>query len=345
MHAPEKTHFRTIAWTVIALVVAAAMSAAQVVPSTATPPTPVTSPASVTQPMPPTPSASAAPASPVPGIRNKLAAGDLLSAESILEVYNKKNGEDGLWLTGLSWLARGAILVDDTAKASRYASQVRKSCAKRIAGGADVAKDHDLEISLGAAIEVEAQLIAKAKGARQAAAYLRGELARVKGPMTLRTRIHKRLNMVALVGEPAPELAVEDHIGTPPPSLASLRGNPVLLFLWYEGCGDCKAQAEDLALVKSRYASRGLQIVALTRYYEDDSLRTAEKARIDSVWSAVYPGVGRVPVVISTASVEEYGGSSTPTFIALDRNGIVRRYTPTRLNIEELERTIEPLLR
>src|SRR5262245_65668662 len=34
------------------------------------------------------------PPSPVQGIRNKVSAGDLLSAESVLEVHRAKNGED-----------------------------------------------------------------------------------------------------------------------------------------------------------------------------------------------------------------------------------------------------------
>lgn len=334
MQALTHFSFGSTAAAVMMLFVVATMSVAQVDPSTATRPMPVLS---ATPPAPPTP------ASPVSGMRNKIAAGDLLSAESILEVYGKKNGEDGFWLTGLSWLARGAYLMDDTIKASRYASQVRKNCAKRISNGADIAKDHDLEISLGAAIEVEAQLIAAAKGSRQAAAYLRSELARLKGPMTLHARLNKRLNMLSLNGEPAPELKVEDFIGAPPPPLSSLRGHPVLIFLWSDGCGDCKAEA--LAFAKSRYDSRGLRMMALTRYYDDDSLRVKEKARIDSVWHTVYSGVGEVPMIISTASVEEYGGSSTPMFIVIDRNGIVRRYTPTRLTEEELDRTIELLLR
>lgn len=39
-----------------------------------------------------------------------------------------------------------------------------------------------------------------------------------------------------------------------------------------------------------------------------------------------------------------YGGSSTPTFVFIDRKGIVRRYTPTRLTEEELDRTVRELL-
>src|SRR5713226_3462061 len=73
-------------------------------------------------PAPVAPGTPASPPSPVNGIRNKISAGDLLSAESILEVHRAKNGEDGAWLTGLSWLARGALLVGDLEKAKRYAA-------------------------------------------------------------------------------------------------------------------------------------------------------------------------------------------------------------------------------
>lgn len=295
--------------------------------------TPATSPTLPTPPL------------PVSGIRNKISAGDLLSAESVLEVHRAKNGEDGPWLTGLSWLARGALLLNDNEKAERYAAQVRKACADRMAGGALLEKDHDLEIAYGAAIEVEAQRLERTKGAGRAAEYLRGELERVKSPVALVARLNKRLNMLALTGEPSPELQVEDFIGNTPPMLASLRGKPVMLFIWAEGCGDCKAQSEALARANSRYVGKGLQIVTLTRYYDDEPNRPREKARIDSVWKAVYSGVGIVPMVISTTSMERYGGSSTPTFVFIDRAGIVRRYTPTRLTEEELDRTLEELTR
>ena len=283
------------------------------------------------------------PPSPLTGIRNKISAGDLLSAESILEVHRAKNGEDGPWLVGLSWLARGALLLGDTAKAERYATLVRAGCASRMEHGSQLDKDQDLEIAYGAAIEVEAQLIERTKGANQAAEYLRGELTRVNSPVSLISRLNKRLNMLTLTGQPAPELVIEDFIGKTPPTLASLRGRPVLLFVWAEWCGDCKAQAAALAHVKSRYSNQELQVVALTRYYEDGPDRIREKATVDSVWKAVYTELGTVPIVFSTASMERYGGSSTPTFVFVDRTGIVRRYTPTRLTEAELVLTLDSL--
>ena len=294
---------------------------------------------------PATVAAPAPPPSPSSGIRNKIAAGDLLSAESILEVHRAKNGEDGPWLTGLSWLARGALLVGDTMKAGRYAAQVRASCADRMAHGTEMKKDHDLEYALGTAIEVEAQLLERSKGVSRAAEYVNRELAQIRDPASLVSRLNKRLNMLTLTGEPAPELKVEDFVGNPPPTLASLRGKPVLLFIMYQGCGDCKAQEATLARVKSRYEKKGLQVVALTRYYDEDSVRVHEKFMIDSVWKSVYADVGAIPIVISTASMERYGGSSTPTFVFVDGEGIVRGYTPTRLTEAEFDRFLEPIMK
>jgi len=43
--------------------------------------------------------------------------------------------------------------------------------------------------------------------------------------------------------------------------------------------------------------------------------------------------------------MERYRGSSTPTFVFVDRSGIVRRYSPTRLTEAELDRTLTTLMR
>ena len=332
---PKRPSLRT--WILAVLLVVGGAALAQ---------TPATPPAQTTVPVAATPAAPAAPPSPVSGIRNKIAADDLLSAESILEVHKAKSGEDGPWLNGYGWLARGALLLGETDKAKRYAEDVRATCAKKIAGGADLAKDHDLEIALGAAIEVKAQLIEQTRGPKAATDYVRGELSELKGaPVAFRSRLNKRIDLMTLVGQPAPELTVDDWLGEKPSTFASLKGKPVLLFVWAEWCSDCKAQAAALAAVRKRHASEGLQVMALTRFYDDDSLRVKEKARVDSVWKAVYPEVGTIPIVFSTASMERYGGSSTPTWVFVDRAGVVRRYTPTRLTEEELNRSVGQLAR
>jgi cytochrome c biogenesis protein CcmG, thiol:disulfide interchange protein DsbE len=320
-------------WTLAALLATASISFAQAPTAPAAPPVPSAT------------AVAAAPPSPVSGIRNKLSAGDLRSAESILEVHRAKYGEDGGYLVGLSWLTRGALLLGEPDKARRYATDVRARCTDRAAHGADPAKDSNLETALGAAIEVEAQLIQRGRGARAAAEYVRGELAQVKGPVALRSRLNKRINLLTLVGSRAPELVVEDRLGDATPTLAALKGRPVVLFLWNAGCGDCKAQAPALARLATRYTNQELQVVALTRYYEKEVERAAEKAEVDSIWKAVYTDAGPVPVVFSTTSMERYGGSSTPTWVFVDRAGIVRGYVPYRLTEAEFDRALEKILR
>jgi len=52
-----------------------------------------------------------------------------------------------------------------------------------------------------------------------------------------------------------------------------------------------------------------------------------------------------VPVPISDAAMLRYGVSATPTFVFVDRKGIVRLYSPTRMSEERLSAEIERLIR
>jgi thiol-disulfide isomerase/thioredoxin len=292
----------------------------------------------------PTPAAPAAPSPPAGGIRNKIAAGDLLSAESILEAYRNRVSEDGPWLVGYSWLARGALLLGENEKARRYSDDVYARCAGRVAAGTDLARDDDVAYALGSVIEVEAQRRARDHGRQRAVEYVRGELAKWNGPVAFRSRLQKRINLMTLEGSPAPELAVEEFVGEQPPTLASLKGKPVVLFVWEKSCGDCRGQEPALAHVRKQFADRGVELVVLTRHFNTGEERSVESARMDSVWKSAFADVGPAPIVVSAASMERYGGSSTPTFVFVDRKGIVRRYTPTRLTEAELSRSVSALL-
>src|SRR4030095_15060115 len=184
--------------------------------------------------------------------------------------------------------------------------------------------------------------IARSRGTTAAASYVRSEIARLKGPVSLRSRLYKRLNLLTLVGERAPGLTLEDQLPTTPPPLT---GQPTLMFLWAEWCGDCRAQAASLAEARRKFEKDGVRVVAVTGSFDPDSLRLREKARVDSVWKADYADLAGVPVVFSAAAMERYGVASTPTFVVVDRAGIGRRYAPTRLTRPELDRTLTALIR
>ncbi|MFN7942256.1 MAG: TlpA disulfide reductase family protein [Thermoanaerobaculia bacterium] len=299
----------------------------------------------VATPPPPIPAAApAAPAAPAPPdlvriVRGKIAAGDLASAEAWTEDWKRDRGVDPTYLDARGWVARGAWLMGEYDRALAVAAEVRAAIP---------APTSDLLIPLGAALEVEGRIRAQREGAAAGVLFFRDAAERSPDP-AFRARMWKNVNRLELVGKQAPELAGTALAGGPPPSLAARRGHPVLLFFWAHGCGDCRASAPTLARIRERFAARGLELVAPTRLFgsgSEDTVLTpeAERAEIARVLSESYAALPNLPVAIDTETFVRYGASSTPTFVLVDRDGIVRLYAPTRLTESALAAAIEPLL-
>lgn len=272
-------------------------------------------------------------------VRLKLSAGDLASGAAAVEDYKQKNGVDAEYLDAVGWLARGAEMLKQSEAAAAYVAELRREIRE---------EKPDRLAPLGAAIEVEGKLRAAREGRSSAIRFWEDEFAHAKDT-GLRARIRKNINLLSLEGQPAPALNTTDFIGTAPPSFAALKGKPVLLFLWAHWCGDCRAQAASLARVTRKYRERGLVVLAPTRYYgtgaEGKTATPAEeKAHIEKVWKDSYAGLEDVLISIDNDTMLRYGVAATPTFVLIDRKGIVRLYAPTRLSEAELSRRIETVL-
>ncbi len=271
----------------------------------------------------------------VSDVRFKLSAGDLSSAEALVEDFNRANGANSEYAAAVSWLARGALTLGETDTAARYLAQT-KTLVAELLKSKRVEDDSFLEAAAGASIETEARIMAARGNPDRAIAFLNSELPRWK-TWWIAARIHKNLDLLTLEGQPAPELD------------ASYRGNPVLLFLWAHWCGDCKAQGPVIARIRQKYAPRGLRVLAPTRRYgeapkNDHPTEAQEDEEIERVWKTSYAALEGAPHPVSEAMMLRYGVSSTPTLVLIDRDGIVRMYRPTRMTEAELSRRIEALL-
>jgi thiol-disulfide isomerase/thioredoxin len=277
-------------------------------------------------------------------IRYKISAGDLPSAESILEYHRTEKGEDGDYLLGLAWVARGAVLMGDWKAATSYAAAAREAAEAKLKTPADYDANREAVYALGTSIEVQAQALVAAGKKAEAIRYLEeSSRAQEKAPYNLRARIWKRRNQIELEGKPAPAIQAQDHVGAEVPSLESLRGKPVVLFFWWEACGDCKMQAAAFRRTVEKYAPKGVAFVAPTRFYSAD--RGEEKQKIEKSWKEVYALPDSVAAPISNEAMLRYGVSATPTFVFVNRKGVVVRYLPTRMTENRLSSAIEDLLR
>lgn len=296
----------------------------------------------------PVPSPTPAPNIDVRMIRLKISAGDLESAESILEYHRDEHGQDDDYTLGVAWVARGAALLGDWKAASKWAEEARRIAGAKLRSAADYEKEGEAVYALGTAIEVQAQALAVAGRKADAIALLEAasrEQDRAGAPYNLRARIWKRRNMLELAGAPAPPIRAEDHVGPDVPALESLRGRPVVLFFWWESCGDCRMQSATFRKIVAKYRDRGVAFIAPTRFYGKPEARAEEKGKIEKAWTETYKLMDTVPAPVSDAAMLRYGVSATPTFVFVDRKGIVRRYSPTRMSEERLSAEIEKLLR
>jgi thiol-disulfide isomerase/thioredoxin len=280
-------------------------------------------------------------------VRALIAKDDFAAAEKTLRAFIADKGATPEALEAMSWLGRGALARQRLDDANRFATETYGLSLKALESR-KMDDEPRLPIAIGAAIEVQAHVMA-GKGNRSEAVYfLQRELDDYKDT-SIRARIQKNIHVLSLEGQPAPAYAVTEWIGSAkPPTLASLRGKPVMIFLWAHWCGDCKSMSKTLAALEAAYRDKGFTIVAPTQRYGYVAKRApadpkTELAYIGEVAQQFYSDVNWT-VPVNNESFVSYGTSTTPTIVLVDRQGIVRMYHPGQMTKDELEPRIKAIV-
>jgi thiol-disulfide isomerase/thioredoxin len=267
-------------------------------------------------------------------------------ADALLQKYRTEHGVTPEMLEALSWLGRGSLAVKDLNKAQAYAVETQRLAAEQLKGRPLDAEPH-LPLALGAAIEVQGQVLNERGDRSGAVAFLRKELLAYRAT-SIRARIQKNINLLNLEGKLAPALDQREYLGGKPVPLISLRGEPVLLFFWAHWCGDCKEEGPILAQIEKEYSNKRLKVVAPTQRYGyvargEEAGPADELKYIDEIRHKFYGDLLNVPAPISEENFKNYGASTTPTLVLIDRQGIVRMYHPGRMTLEEIRAAVNKL--
>lgn len=271
-------------------------------------------------------------------VRDSLARNDVPRAQEMIRAYRAARGVTPDVVEALSWLARGEFAQKNLVQADKDAQETYRLALDQV-------KTHplvlsaNLQVALGAAIEVEANVLVIRGQRAEAVAYLREQL-KAYYATPLRPRIQKNINLLSLEGKRAPAL---EHVAIP-------AGKPVLLFFWAHWCSDCKYEIPILARIKAEFVPKGLLFIAPTEKFGyvaggEDAPPAVEVRYIEQVRQQYYGGLIDAPALISEENFSRYGASTTPTFVLIDRNGIVRMYHPGGITYDELRPRVEALFR
>ena len=250
------------------------------------------------------------------------------------------------WLAAVSWAARAAGFVQRWEVAERYAREALEG-SEKLLKERGVDDDPFLPTALGASIEVLGNVY-DARDHNRAIDFLSQEHAEYKGT-SIETRIQKNILLLQLEEESFPALETKQFIGKQPPTPEQLKGKVVLYYFWAHWCSDCKIQKPIIEKLYQENAGKGFTVVGPTRLWGyagggEDASAEQELDYLRNAYQRAYPIPSWMAVPISEQNCVNFGVSSTPTLVLVDRTGTVRLYHPGRMSYEELRGRIEPLL-
>ncbi len=169
----------------------------------------------------------------VEDVRLAIAKNNFTLASSIVQDYEAQHGDTPELSEAISWIGRAALASQQLDLAEKYAQQSQSLVTAQLKSRS-LDSDSHLPLALGAALEVQAQVLTK-RGEKQEAIALLEKSLQSYGNTSIRARLQKNLNLLTLVGRAAPALQADRYLPGPRIALAATKGLPVLLFFWPTG--------------------------------------------------------------------------------------------------------------
>lgn len=140
-------------------------------------------------------------------------------------------------------------------------------------------------------------------------------------------QLRDRAAQLTLIEHEAPAVSVVEWVNGCPATLADLRGCVVLLEFWATWCQPCREMFPKLKSLHQKFAGRGLEIIALTRFYMSHPGAADSRAQeLEMIRRVVteHDLEFRVGVMEDERAQEIYGATGLPTLFIIDRQGRAR---------------------